>query len=148
MSETIKKILALGMVVMIIVTFAACQKDNNNNSSITLEDIKNVLRNADYEIVEDYAGTDDPESLLSNAVGGFSFFYETFTFGSRFVVEFKDNATADAYFEYINATEFWYAVANDKFVAVSAKHDGIVDSDEKNFLEKLVNGKPLIDIFF
>ena len=58
-------------------------------------------------------------------------------------MEFKYKASADAYVEYINATEYFYAVVNDKFVTVSAKHDGIVDSDEKNFLEKLVNGKPL-----
>ena len=143
MNKIIKKIIALGIVVIITATFVACQKDNNN-SSITLEDIKNVLRDADYEIVEDYADTDDPEHLLSNAVGGFSFFSDSDTM-LRPVVEFKDSVSADAYAEYINSTEYWYAVINDKFVTVSLKQDGIINTDEKNFLEKLINGKPLTE---
>ena len=139
MKNNTKKTIIIGIVLLILIATLISCKDNNN---ITLESMKNALKDAGYEMVEGWAQIDDPEHLLSNAVDGISFFSETDT-ALRHIAEFKDKASADAYEKDINTREYFYAIANDKFVMVLAKKDGIIDSNEKNFFEKVLNGKPL-----
>jgi hypothetical protein len=128
-----KKVIILGVVLFItIAAFTAC----NTAEPVTLESMQVALAGAGYE------GIEQIDSLPENAVGGFTFIFSGAHGNVHIpVVEFKDNASAEAYANYVNTGEGHLAIVNDKFLTTVEAHHGIAHADEKTFLENLISGK-------
>jgi len=133
MNKIIIQTIALGMILLVSLSFAAC-----NNKAVTLANMKNTLTGAGYTIIE------DADSLPENTVNGFIFVFNGAHGSVNIpVLEFKDNESANAYAATVNESGDWLAIVNGRFLTAAEAHHGTPHGNEKTFLKNLINGKPL-----
>jgi len=99
------KIIAIVVILFItLIAFVACQEDNNAEP-VTLNNIKNSLTDAGYTIIE------NTDPLPENSIGGFSFVFPGAHGNTNTpVLEFQDNAAAEAYAEIVNMSDDFLAI--------------------------------------
>jgi len=137
-----RKIITIGISLFIILTFlVAC---NQGSTSITLDNMKNTLKNTGYTIDENYAEFYKSQEDRIHSIRGFSFIFpgENGNVNTP-VLEFQDNASAESYAELVNYTGYYLAIVNDKFLTIVRADNGVADDNEKIFFEKLINGKSI-----
>ena len=137
MNKVIKKTIVLGIILFgFITTLVSC-----NGNSVTLESMKTALTEAGYEISDDK--WDDIEQDI---VDGFIFISpagaEIYSGIGIPVLEFKDETSANDYVKSVDDGLLQMSVVKGKFVAITY---GIAGSPQKDFLEKLITGKPLTE---
>ena len=137
-----KKRIVLGISISIILTLlVACSQDVGE---ITLESIKKTLTNAGYTIDENYVELYGFQENEINSIGGFSFVFSG-AHGNVLtpVLEFRDNASAEFYAEYVNSSGHFLAITNDTFLTVVEAHHGVAHANEQAFFENLINGRSI-----
>jgi len=137
-----KKIIIFAIVLFMIFTlFVACTK---TDGEVTLENMKKTLTNAGYKINENYAELYGFYELSMNSIDGFSFVFPGAHGKTNTpVLEFQDNASAEAYAEIVKMSDDFLAIVNDRFLTIVEAHHGVPHENEKIFLENLINGKPI-----
>jgi len=137
-----KKVIALGITIFMILTLLiACSQDVGE---VTLESIKKTLTKAGYIIDENYAELYSFQEESINSIGGFSFVFSG-AHGNVLtpVLEFRDNASAEFYAEYVNSSGHFLAIINDTFMTIAEAHENIPHKNEQVFLENLINGRSI-----
>jgi hypothetical protein len=124
-----KKIIALGMVLFIIIAGSCGEK-----KEVTLESMKEALTEAGYEIFADGDSHAD----------GFWFIYPG-SHGDYYVPvwEFESKEETNSYAADVNADKNYAAVIKGNFLAVCEAHNGVPHTSEKAFLEDLLSGKSI-----
>ena len=133
-----KAISVLIILVIALTIFAACGKED-----ITLESMKKSLKDAGYEV---YNEVYDIADQIENMTGGFTFVYKGAHGDMTIpVFEFKDKNAANDYAKDINTSSGGgqFAILNGKFLSVAEAHGGNPHQDEKEFLDKLLNGRSI-----
>ena len=131
------RIIVLGIILFgFVASFISC----SSSDSVTLESMKTTLMEAGYKIAD--GSWDDMEI---NILDEFIFIYPAGALDVDMglgvpVLEFKDEASANDYIKSID-DEIYISAIHGKFVTIAL----ITGSLQKDFLEKLVNGKSITE---